>query len=384
MISVFRPFWSYDVNATENWLTYMAQQGYHFVKFNRLTRRFYFEKAGTIMQTPTYWIEHEKRGKADLSKALQEDGWRQIYAERNWHVLRNEKTLHDITTLPAREGMIRRNDTLRKLFFILLLALIFTALPPVLLLGVSLVMAGVPPSVEGGPGWLFTALIGLSLWMYIPYSFFKLNQSVKQLEACDVLENKQRLSQEKYTSDFVKWRLGWIYAPDKLEKWLEAMAKQGKQFVAVRTFGIRFYFKDSRPQHIRYCVDYQKELNRAYFDMHLGAGWRLMHASKGFMNKWSIWSMAYEEGEELPQLYNDTVHMLDHAKRIAFSHLFMMLPMTSMYVVLFSMQWSADMGKMDWFMLIVFGIAVIEFATFSLQSGLYYQRIRKRVSKFFP
>lgn len=50
MISVFRPFWSYDVNATENWLTYMAQQGYHFVKFNRLTRRFYFEKAGTIMQ----------------------------------------------------------------------------------------------------------------------------------------------------------------------------------------------------------------------------------------------------------------------------------------------------------------------------------------------
>jgi hypothetical protein len=41
---VFRPFGSYDVIKTEEWLSSMADSGYILIKINRVTRCFFFEE----------------------------------------------------------------------------------------------------------------------------------------------------------------------------------------------------------------------------------------------------------------------------------------------------------------------------------------------------
>ena len=43
-IKKWRPFWSYDVEKTENWLAEMALDGYRLVNINLVTRMFSFER----------------------------------------------------------------------------------------------------------------------------------------------------------------------------------------------------------------------------------------------------------------------------------------------------------------------------------------------------
>lgn len=83
MKKVTRPFWSYDVQKTEEWLAAMSKQGLHLVKINRLTRQFTFQKGSP--KNLIYRIGYAK-APSPLSTRLQQDGWKQVTQNGNWYM----------------------------------------------------------------------------------------------------------------------------------------------------------------------------------------------------------------------------------------------------------------------------------------------------------
>ncbi|MFD0953375.1 DUF2812 domain-containing protein [Virgibacillus natechei] len=68
MVKIFLPFWSYDVEKTEEWLSSVAKQGYHLVKINTWTRQFYFEEGAP--KTITYRIGFDAIKVVDMGRCL--------------------------------------------------------------------------------------------------------------------------------------------------------------------------------------------------------------------------------------------------------------------------------------------------------------------------
>ncbi|WP_245850730.1 DUF2812 domain-containing protein [Paenibacillus herberti] len=79
---VFKPFWSYDVQKTEEWLSSMAEKGHELVKINRGTRKFYFQQGESRKRT--YRIGFDKNQTNSLSKSLLEGGWVKLLQSGNW------------------------------------------------------------------------------------------------------------------------------------------------------------------------------------------------------------------------------------------------------------------------------------------------------------
>ena len=181
----------------------------------------------------------------------------------------------------------------------------------------------------------------------------------------------------------VKRRVAWQYSPDKLEKLLEAMEAQGYNLIRISKFGIKYYFVKGAARKVSFQADYQNTLNREYYDMHKGAGWKLMYTNKSFLSKWSIWSKEYEDGGERPQLYSDETHKIKHARRVMITYLFMFVPITIMYIALIQSNVTfalrEGMDPLRWSTLIIFGIVILEFGTFAIKTILYYRRVKKNV-----
>lgn len=88
IIKKFKPCWSYDVVNTERWLASMAKQGYDLIRFNRLTRCFYFQQGESL--TATYQIHFDKLPNQALSKGLLNSGWTKVLQSGKWVFTRNE------------------------------------------------------------------------------------------------------------------------------------------------------------------------------------------------------------------------------------------------------------------------------------------------------
>ncbi|MCL6572423.1 MAG: DUF2812 domain-containing protein, partial [Bacillus sp. (in: Bacteria)] len=104
---VFRPFWSYDVQKTEFWLTSMAKSGYLLTRIDRFTRCFFFQQGEP--KELIYRIGYDKMQGESLSKRLLAEGWKKDLRSGNWFVTSNEKPLDQIKTSPVREGIIKHN-----------------------------------------------------------------------------------------------------------------------------------------------------------------------------------------------------------------------------------------------------------------------------------
>src|SRR5690625_3615214 len=104
---VYKPFWNYDVEKTEQWLISMASKGFLFVKLNTITRQFLFKK-GKPKQI-VYQIVFDKENPSVLPSTLLDDGWKRMEASHHWHIYTNEKPIEEINTFPTREGVIRHN-----------------------------------------------------------------------------------------------------------------------------------------------------------------------------------------------------------------------------------------------------------------------------------
>ncbi|MFD3449675.1 DUF2812 domain-containing protein [Microbacteriaceae bacterium 4G12] len=394
MMKVFRPFWSYDVKKTEVWLTDMARKGYFLVGLNGWTRCFFFQQDKS--KSITYRIGYDKMSGSLLSRSLLDEGWIKVLHHGKWYVMSNEKPLEQIKTASVREGIIKRNMKIMYIFSSILIYLIIIGIFNLTIIGFSLFQDGSVKVVES-PLWILTySLLGFTIAIFILsiYSIFKINKTNKYLireknnKFQDITHIGGRLSKEKEKQlklsgqMVVKRKFGWMYSPDKLEKWLETMEERGYNLYRVSRIGTTFYFIIGSPRRVSYCADYQNISNESYFDMHRDAGWKSAFISYSSLQKWTIWSREYSEGEERPQIYSDKSHHLKHARKVAIAYTILFLPLIIMYIlnigVLIEVMFNQGTARLSLLNMVLFLFCIIAFGSFTVRTWLYYMRLRKR------
>jgi hypothetical protein len=180
----------------------------------------------------------------------------------------------------------------------------------------------------------------------------------------------------------VKLKLGWMYSPDKLEKWLEDKERTGWNLYKVGRWGTLFFFSKGSPRRMNYHADYQLVADDDYVEMHSAAGWKRIYNSPSSLQKWTIWGREYPEGEQRPLLYSDQFHLLKHARKIAVSYTLLFLPMLLLYTYNFSafIDGIVNDGFTSfrlWNSLLLF-ISILFFGSFTGRTWLYYRRLKKR------
>jgi hypothetical protein len=309
---VFRPFWSYDVNKTEEWLSSMAEKGYYLVKLNRGTRYFFFLKGDP--KRITYRIGYNKMRSDSLSNALLDDRWMKILQSGHWYVISNENSLEQIKTSPVREGIIKHNRVIMyiwggiSIYFIMMLIFFGTIISVISFSNDEPLIVGeqVVESPFGIITYFYLAAL-LALWILTIYSVVKINKTNKKLISENIQNSKlHRLDEDERNRSkdaekqlkrsgqmIVKRRFGWMYAPDKLEKWLETMEEQGYNLYRTSKTGTIFYFILGLPRKVSYCADFQNTADESYNDIHRDSGWKSVFISNSSFQKWTLWCREY-------------------------------------------------------------------------------------------
>ncbi|MEH7444849.1 DUF2812 domain-containing protein [Bacillus sp. JJ1122] len=343
MIKVLRPFWSFDVADTEKWLLGMSEKGYQLVKFNRWTHTFHFQKSAS--KTTTYRIVFDKVKNLSLSRSLSNEEWVKVSQSGNWHIFSNDRPFDLLKTSPVRDGVIQHNKKIMYLLSAILLYFTITAIMNITLISFQ----GDQVEVVESPWWLLTysvLVIAIALSFIGVYAIIKIIKSNKGLQheknKSDVFSNRPEKSltrkQERQWKQsgkiIVKRKFGWMYSPDKLEEWLEAMEELGYNLYRISKLGTTFYFIVSSPRKVSYCADYQNLADENYYHIHKDSGWHCMFRSLSSIQKWTIWAKEFSEGEEKPQIYSDRPQALKHAKRVALTYSALFLPIIILYFFL--------------------------------------------------
>ncbi|MBO1910529.1 DUF2812 domain-containing protein, partial [Microvirga sp. 3-52] len=100
----WRPFWSYDIEKTEQWLAEMAANGNQLTDINLATRMFSFEKGDC--ENVEFHVVFDK-SRSELTHRLEESGWKSFYTKGNWQFLKNDA--ESISVYPVREHIVKRN-----------------------------------------------------------------------------------------------------------------------------------------------------------------------------------------------------------------------------------------------------------------------------------
>ena len=195
--------------------------------------------------------------------------------------------------------------------------------------------------------------------------------------------SKEKEKQLKRSGQMVvKRKFGWMYSPDRLEKWLETMEELGYNLYRVSRTGTAFYFIIGNPRRVSYCADYQNISDESYFDMHRDAGWKSTFISYSSLQKWTIWSREFSEGEERPQIYSDKSHHLKHARRVAIAYTILFLPLVIMYILNIGLfiggMFNNGITRLSLLNMVMFLFCIFVFGSFIVRTWLYYMRLRKR------
>ena len=289
MTKKWRPFWSYDVEKTERWLSKMAAEGKRLVAVSTWTRMFSFEDAER--EKVEYQIVYDK-SQHELPRALEESDWENVLTEGNWKVIKNGIT--PIRAYPVRDGLLKRN----RLHSIVLT--VVAVLYGIQLVSFSFSMLGVILFPEN------VSIVSSPLWI-LTYLYFI--QVVAVIILTVNMTRKLRVFERKYFSTavdevgttgitFSKSKFIWTVAPDLLENWLSDMAAEGNHLVRVK--GPRYIFEKGEPKDISYVYDYQLKATPSYCDIHKSAGWQLKSTMPQSFMKASLWMKEYGAGEKKP------------------------------------------------------------------------------------
>jgi len=186
----------------------------------------------------------------------------------------------------------------------------------------------------------------------------------------------------------VKIKPGWQFAPDKLEQWLEEMERQGYNLFRIDWGGIRFSFTRGRQRQVKYCVDFQRGVDKKYYDIHQEAGWEPVYLKRSRLlgESWTIWAKEYTGDGEPPSLYSDSHNTIKHARRVAIYHSCFFIPLgiiLSMGIVL-SMNFELDlqilfeesMLGLPWISFTLRFLAILLCFNHTLKGWLYYHRVK--------
>lgn len=382
MKNVFRPFWSYDLYKTEDWLAEMASQGWLLEGWNTKLRQFSFRNDSPT--SITYQIGYNASGNGALSSYLAAEGWISDLHQGKWSVLHNERNPAVIHAYPSRKDILRRNRMISYFFMGIMIYLAVIALLPLIVISLSL-LQDTPLRIEKSPMWWITlaaALLGILLFSLAVYSINTIRAANKSLLPEPKISKEQVSMKETAAPRTVRFKLGWMYAPDKLEKWLEDKDQLGWNLYKVGRWGTLFFFSKGGPRRMNYHADYQFVADEGSVEIHTAAGWKRVYSTPSSLQKWTIWRREYAEGEQRPQLYSDPFHLLKHARKIAVSYTLLFLPLLLLYTYNFGAFIDGILNEgftpfRLWNSMLLF-ISILVFGSFTSRTWLYYRRLKKR------
>lgn len=310
MIKKWRPFWSYDVEKTERWLSSNIADGKNLVDVNLLSRTFVFEEAaGKQMECQVMFDKSQNK----LPRGLAEEGWGNLVDKGNWKFVGNSSDI--IRVFPSRDGILKRN----RIHLLLLTGLSFLylfQLFPFVIAMLTLVFAPDKVNFVASPLWSLTILYFLQVIVVIIFTI-SMTRKIRAFEYKffrNTVENEETVGEK-----FTKWKFAWVYAPDLLEKWLCDMAAEGNQLVRVSKNWPTFIFEKGMPKQVSYVQDFQWKTAPEYFDIHNSAGWKLRFTSSSWLFKYSIWEKEYSLGEVKPRFTYDLVEKKAQVRKVVFA-----------------------------------------------------------------
>ncbi|WP_042347756.1 DUF2812 domain-containing protein [Bacillus massiliigorillae] len=393
MLRIFRPFWSFDLIKTEEWLMKMAAKGYHLVEVNTWTRNFYFQKGKPTVTT--YRIVYEKSKNIYLSKTLLNEGWIQIAQKNHWLIVANEKPLNQVKISPVREGSIRRNKKIMYVYMSLI-CFILTFFMTNMMIMIDATPQNGEYEVVSSPMWIVTyGILGLLIILFLLaiYSIIKINranqllinenETIAEIPINQINQHHEK-ALEKSGKIITKINAGWIYAPDKLEQWLESMEASGYNLYKVNRLGIVFYFLRGEPRKISYCTEYQGISNDDYANFHRDAGWKNIYMSKSSLQKWAIWSCEYKDDEFIPKIHNEPSVHLKYVKKIAITYSLMFVPFIILQAFIFSVFMygiiSDAESQANVITILMLLLCILLFSSYTTRIWMYYLRLRRLYS----
>lgn len=179
MEKVWKPFWSYDVKKTEQWLQTRALQGKQLVKIKPHLRLFIF-KAEDDPQLIRYHISYYKHKQSgELPLLLQQNGWRKLCQKGYWCVLLNQNQTTDLKVYPVRNEIVKRNRHLLYFYTALTMYVLLTVILFLLISGVYIFRFGYLLTFTPISFWLTLLILSNGLFLIGIFSIVRLYQSNK-------------------------------------------------------------------------------------------------------------------------------------------------------------------------------------------------------------
>lgn len=406
---IFRPFWSYDVLKTEKWLSLMHKAGYALTRIDFPLRLFYFD---TVDASDCFYrIVYAKNSNGQFSSAFIESGYEKVCNSRNFYVIKT--TVENPQVSPTYNGFLDRNKKLKFVVGLILLAALcfgiclfipigFVIVLIIIAIATNNVTVEDAPPEQAMPSGIvvniMAVLSGLSfllsvlIMVWLVYTYFKLRETNKQLEKLcgdrldlsftipksGLMTKEEEKCLRKSKKMIVKTRIAWVYAPDKIEAWLEKMEIAGFRLYRMSRIGNRFFFIKGEPAKVKYYVDYQNKTDPGYFNLNMDSGWKLVFTSISRIQAISVWSHVYND--EIPLFYSDKESRLKHAKRFARTYSFCFFPVCVLYLFVVILNTGIYIQSREPLMLvntIIYTLLIFEFGFFALRTILYYFRVKK-------
>lgn len=398
----FRPFWSYDVLKTQAWLEALSLKGFRLtnVQFNR--RVFVFDS--TTPHRRTYFLGYDKHSKGELEHIIEHTTYQTVCFNRHYFVLSNETVAPSYDV--SHDGIIEKNERLKTITGLVLLYYFCMGIVPLLLLGSLIVFSNrfeitfieetafdiASLNVFQLGVFVLGWMIGLSVTLWIIYTYFKLKASNQRLRLTsskipfaqlnkqglltqtnpDLKQSKQRIK---------KIRLAWQYAPDRLETWIEQMETKGYNLIGVNKLGNLFSFVIGPSRRVKVHVDYQDTRNPEYFTINQESGWQLRFTTSSKRFAYSIWLQPYDTVE--PKFYSDRATVLRHARKHVLHHGIVFIPIVIGYFVIILSQLITSftspsrLETIQIINLVIFTVVLFEFSYFAMKAFAYYRRVKK-------
>ena len=173
-----------------------------------------------------------------------------------------------------------------------------------------------------------------------------------------------------------RYKLAWVYAPDKLQNYLEDMELKGYNLYRVNKLGITFYFVKGESKKTAYCIDHQNSVSDSYYEINKQDGWVIKFTSLNMFKKYVI--LAKEYIEEKPELYSDKGNILKQARNNCILYSSMTILYLVMYIKLIISMNRLYEGYFNIPIFIyIFIILILEWLYFSYLAMGYYRRIKK-------
>lgn len=370
MTRFIRPFWFFDIDKIERWLSYMAGQGQHLVKFRPLPGTFLFESG--VPQDRVLKMGYAPNREQD-GTVKKGSGWEEVARHKNLYFLASTMPAEQIRVFPARDGLTNRillllNRIILAYWTILMLFLVGAAVYLLLLAS-----GVITPTFEDYLRWrkYRTIIFWASMLVLVGIHVSLTNISHKLLHSEEWF--RYLVLPEGLTK---KVKIGWFRSPDKLEQWLEKMERQGYYLRGVSRAGLTFSFARGKARKVKYCVDFQFMVDRSYYVSHREAGWNLIPVTRGSFAVWSIWAKQYQDQAPQP-LYTDYKHMLRHALFVA-AQAMAPIPFAIAYYVAVL---RATIERPEFMVIsVICGLGVLIFLSLIIQIWLYYRRTKKQAS----